>query len=508
MPFYNNLGFDNHPFSKTNADEEPNLKDYFVPPPYFDAIVGDSNSPSASLVLAPRGAGKTAQKRMVENCGFESQFLAVTYDRFEFSSSEKLSNIGLQYHLRNIITRILISFLSYASEYPDVIKNLSKEEKKQLCLFVKNYIGDLRGGGLQELMNELKSLPEKFKEFWQNNVGILESVVNFVLKKYELEPIDLPELKQEEKKLARTYKYQLELLLDLVKKVRFKSIYILIDKPDETEQTGNDPEKTYRLVQPLLKDLELLGLKGYGFKFFLWNQIEQYHRDDARPDRISQYKLTWKRNSLKRALSLRLESFSNGKISTFQQLMERGISFDVDEAICLMSNGSPRNMIRICEKIFAVQSERKPESNSIDFISFDRGILEFSELLFKETYGDTTLKEIQRVGRELFSTNYVANDVLKISGQGARNKITAWTKTGLVAQVGTVVIPPSKRPVNFYCVVDPIAVRLIHRSIPFEKFLKDRWLPCAYCEEDNLIDIDLYPEDNASVCRGCGRELL
>ncbi|MCG8336968.1 MAG: hypothetical protein MJE63_20875 [Proteobacteria bacterium] len=127
---------------------------------------------------------------------------------------------------------------------------------------------------------------------------------------------------------------------------------------------------------------------------------------------------------------------------------------------------------------------------------------------FKETYGDIFLKEIQRVGRELFTTNYVANDVLKITGQGARNKITAWVKTGLVAQVGTVVVPPSKRPVNFYCVVDPIAVRLIHRSIPFDRFLKDRWLPCGYCEEDNLINIDLYPEDNASICRGCGRELL
>ncbi|VAW56390.1 hypothetical protein MNBD_GAMMA07-2734 [hydrothermal vent metagenome] len=102
----------------------------------------------------------------------------------------------------------------------------------------------------------------------------MESVVNFILKNYDLETIDLPDVKHEEKRLSETYKYQLENLLILVKKLGFKSIYILVDRIDETEQTGNNPEATYKLIQPLIKDLELLGLKGYGFKFFLWDKIE------------------------------------------------------------------------------------------------------------------------------------------------------------------------------------------------------------------------------------------
>lgn len=122
MLLFEKLGFLQHPFSKTNADEEPELANYFVPPPYFDAVVGDSSSPSASVVLAPRGAGKTALRKMVESHAIKSQFLAVTYDRFEFGAGEKVEDINLQYHLRNIITRILLSFLSYLSEYPDVIK--------------------------------------------------------------------------------------------------------------------------------------------------------------------------------------------------------------------------------------------------------------------------------------------------------------------------------------------------------------------------------------------------
>lgn len=90
-------------------------------------------------MLAPRGAGKTAQRRMVEADAISSGYLAVTYDRFEFSGNESLSDITLQYHLRNIIIRILISFISYLSERPDFVRNLTKEDKRQLAVFVQTY---------------------------------------------------------------------------------------------------------------------------------------------------------------------------------------------------------------------------------------------------------------------------------------------------------------------------------------------------------------------------------
>jgi len=506
MAIYRTLGFTAHPFLKTNADEEESLQDYFVPPPYFDAIVGDASNPSPSIVLAPRGAGKTAQRRMVEAEAHRSKYLAVTYDRFEFSGAEKVSDISLVYHLRNIIIRILVCFLFYMSEYPDLIKKLTTEEKKQLSVFVHAYLGDLTGDGIQELVNELKGLPAKAKEFWHKNVGVLESVLNFILKNYDLEKVDLPDIKQEEKRLNETYKYQMESLLNLVKKIGFLSIYVLLDRPDETEHTGNDPEKTYHLIRPLIKDLELMGLNGYGFKFFLWDQVEPYFREDARPDRVPQYKLKWTRSSLKEVLSKRLVAYSEGDIQSFDSMVQGGEG--TDDLICLLANGSPRNMIRLCEKILAVQGDKNANSTSIDYSSIDKATIDFSEQVFIENYGEVNLKEMQRVGRELFTTNYVANDVFKISANGARNKITAWVSTGLVAQIGTVTVPPAKRPTHFYCVIDPTAVRIIHRTIPLKDFLADRWLPCNYCEMDNLIDIDLYPKDNDAVCRQCGRPLI
>ncbi|MBO9471854.1 hypothetical protein J7355_17315 [Endozoicomonas sp. G2_2] len=506
MALYAQLGFKNHPFLKTNADEEDALESYFVPPPYFDAVIGDSSAPSSSVVLAPRGSGKTAQRRMVEAESVRSNFLAVTYDRFEFSSGQKISEITLQYHLRNIITRVLVSFLSYLSEQRNVAELISKDEKKQLSIFINGYLGGLTGDGIQELLAELKSLPDKFKDFWRNHVGFMESVINFLLRTYDLEKIDLPDAKQEEKRLGETYKHQLETLLSLVRKIGFESIYVLIDRPDETEKTGNNPDATYQLIKPLIRDLELLGLRGYAFKFFLWDQIEPYYRADARPDRVAQYELKWTRNGLKEVLSRRLKSYSDNRVENFDQLMAEPCG--IDDHLCLLANGSPRNLIRLCETIFAIQAERNLDSNRITISAIDQATVIHSEKVFIESHGENVLKDLQRIGQELFTTNFVANDILKISGNGARNKITAWANLGIVAQVGTVIVPPATRPTHLYGVIDPCAVRIIHRNVPFEDFVQDRWLPCDHCLTDNLISLELYPEGEDPLCRQCGRILL
>jgi hypothetical protein len=241
-----------------------------VPPPFFSAVIGDPNHPTSAVVLAPRGAGKSAERRQIEFWSYSNAVLPVTYDRFEFGAGQTLADVNLPYHIRNILIRVLITYLSYLHEWPDLLRNLSKDEKRLLSIFTHSYLGDLTGLKLQEILNDLKSLPEKFRKFWSDNVGILESVVNLLLKNYGLETIDLPDLQQQEKRLSETYKHQLEMLAALVRRIGFRSIYILIDKADESEKTGNDAENTYRLLSPLLTDLAGMDSSFLsGIRYFL-----------------------------------------------------------------------------------------------------------------------------------------------------------------------------------------------------------------------------------------------
>ncbi len=339
MPFYENLGFVSHPFVKTNADEEPLLEKYFVPPPFFDGVIGDPTSPSPAIVLAPRGGGKSALRRQIEIWAPDHKVLAVTYDRFEFSDVQKLDDIGLPYHLRNIITRLLVAYLSYLQEDP--------------------------------------------------------------------------------------------------------------------------------------------------------------------------VEISWTRKQLESVLCKRLKAFSDNKISSMTQLIDKNPVYPLDSILCLLANRSPRNLIRICESIFSVQADMDPNSNKITEIAVERGILKHAERVTSEQYGDEISKDLQRVGREAFTINYLSNDVFKTAHENtSRNKVTAWQKAGIVSQLGTVSLQEAKRPLNFYFVTDPAMIRLIHRNLPLTQFIKDHWLTCSHCDADNLINIELIPHGNELLCHACNRRLL
>lgn len=508
MAYFNRLGFVNHPFMKTNADEEQNLAEYFVPPSFFDAVKGDFNQPHSCFVFAPRGAGKTALKRMIEAGMKTGEYLAVSYDRFEFSSSDTLKTISLQYHLRNIITRILLSYFSYVGENVVIMESLTKQEKSNLGILASTYLGNMKGAELYDILHELKSVPEKFKSFWKKNIGVLEPVLNYVLKTYDLPTVDFPAISVGERKLDETYKYQLDILNLLILKMGFKSIYVLIDKVDETELTGNDPEKSYELISSMVRDLDFLGLKGYAFKFFLWDKVKMYFNNDARPDRFPVYDLKWKRIKLQEMLNKRLLAFSNNTISSLNDISEPVPGLQYDEIVSVLAWFSPRNMIRLCEKIIAVQSEENETSVKICTNSFDHATLEFSKQWAYEVYKETVTRELIKVGKDVFTNNFVANDVFKVEANSARSKINQWIQLGAVKEIGTVSVSTSKKPLKLYVIEDYFMLRIVNEKKSINEWFKDCHLPCTSCHYDNLYNINHYPENNKPCCVGCGRDLI
>lgn len=82
--FLAQFGFAEEPFQSTNAGDEPLLEHYFVPPPYFASVLGDTSRPQSNVVLAPRGGGKTAQRVMIEkHSATNRDFMCITYDTFD-----------------------------------------------------------------------------------------------------------------------------------------------------------------------------------------------------------------------------------------------------------------------------------------------------------------------------------------------------------------------------------------------------------------------------------------
>ncbi len=75
-----------------------------------------------------------------------------------------------------------------------------------------------------------------------------------------------------DKKLELSHKDNFFNIIKLLGKAKnYSSIFILIDKVDEQSLTGNNAEASFRLIEHLIKDLELLETPGVSFKFFLWD---------------------------------------------------------------------------------------------------------------------------------------------------------------------------------------------------------------------------------------------
>ena len=111
--YLKNLGFDLNPFQFTNADKETELlSNYFIKPDYFEDVWGNPYEPVSSIVYAPRGAGKTAQRIMIEKRAKEyDDILAALYKNClswklkVLLKSKFLSSILLKKEINNNLLR-------------------------------------------------------------------------------------------------------------------------------------------------------------------------------------------------------------------------------------------------------------------------------------------------------------------------------------------------------------------------------------------------------------------
>ena len=82
---------------------------------------------------------------MLEETAEEKRYLPVSYDRFEFSAGQGVAEINLQYHLRNIISRLLVSYLSHLADFPDLLTKLPADDRRRISVFVHSYLGNTTG---------------------------------------------------------------------------------------------------------------------------------------------------------------------------------------------------------------------------------------------------------------------------------------------------------------------------------------------------------------------------
>ena len=353
-PLLSRFGFVEDPFASTNAGQEPRLAQYFVPPPYFHAVLGDPDVPQSHVVLAPRGGGKTAQRRMVEDFSSETEsFLCITYEKFELPGGFRLENADLAYHLAQVCRALLIAILIEIDERPEAAGELTLHQKQVLKHGTQRFLGTLSAADFEAALKTIKSRGDKVRD-WLRRYTVVMTLVNMVSNKLGLGGVTVANGSFDQATQDESLRYQFAQLLDVAKQIGFRSVYILVDGVDELGLTSTDAKAAFDFIRSLITDLPSLEAPGAAFKFFMWDQIEEPFREaGSRPDRIPQFRLKWTHSQLEEMMSKRLEAFSNARVASLNNFMCDDSGLDVQKLVAYFAAGSPRDMVRLAQRIIA-----------------------------------------------------------------------------------------------------------------------------------------------------------
>jgi hypothetical protein len=472
--FFLALNFNDDPFFHTNAANEDLLKSYFIRPKYYRSLQGDGRRPGSAIVFAPRGSGKTAQARMLATHAVDSALLPLSYDLFPGQSKSTAKSPTLDYHLANVVRRgagALVLYL-FARDIPFGALGELEEAFGSLCYCYLRDIGTDELGRLRANPLLAGLVPA---ELWKGSLTSGVRPGEWLFRRCQ----EMGLLATAISKSASSPRRDFEVLKAVAKKLRFEGIIVLVDRVDEAPYAANHAERTYRLVEALLSDLQVLEDDYVGWKLFLWDRAQPFLDRRGRGDRIPTHELEWSESDLREMLEARLRAYSDGRVTSLVQMASYSCLDEVDSWPFIFANGSPRNLIRILQAVVGDEIERGTHPPLLTLEGLENGISTFAATHAREVASRKSLQTLRRIGTATFTIRDVARK-LKIKGAAARSRVLSLENEGIVHQAGTIRIKAEVKPSNHYVIREPTV--LAHScGLTIGKLLSMHYVSCEDC---------------------------
>lgn len=428
--------------------------------------------------------------------GQGADFACVTYTNF---SETDPRNATLADHLRIVCRLLTVAALSHLAHDPARAKTLSEHNKQVLKYSSSELLSNLNQQELEVAISSVKSLGDKASDAWHTYGGFISAGIAALMSKFGLDGVKVPsELAESATREAATLSYLFPKLVDVFKALGFDAVYILVDKLDETSKTGNNPDLAFKLISPLLLDLTTVEQPGVAFKFFLWDLLnDPFIEEGGRGDRLGVSNLHWTVPELTEMLSRRLAAFSEGRVTSFNELVDPAFPVNVHRLLAHLSPDSPRDMIRMCERIVAEHTRQPSYPAKIAERTIYKGIYEFSKTRSQELFGKY-MKDLNRLPEPSFTNTRLASDVFKISTTAVRNKIVSWIEAGAVEKIGEQ--SRGAKPLHMYALKDPRLAIATAASSGVGRLLSSDIFICPSCS------ITLITSTPSEPCKECGAE--
>lgn len=503
MPnFEENFDFDTSPFEQYVAENEPEILNYAVVPPYFDVAKRRAATPSTHILFGARGAGKSATRLSTErelwNRHSDGARVPLPVPMVNFSrvlDNKKVEDVTSDDLIRELSFCVIEALLLWVSDQEEgaaYIELLDTDELANLIALVDEFYFSVPEGerrlshdsAMRILHQNWKSRTRNWgMKKWAAVSRIIAEISSGLAKKYA-ETRDLT--KEISELLVRDGQItsRVTVLTKLVEAVRifgFTGISVFVDKVDEHPKTQSSAESAARLVHPLLSHVQLMEVDGLGWQFFLWDRIQPFFRGgplEIRLDKIAHSEVAWTGDFLRSMLDARVEFFSSRKITSILDLADSDFdrSTKIGEAIDLAVS-SPRELIRLFDTVareFDANHTWSSEKRLLVEGDFDAGMDNYVSDVIWGVYEKDVLSQIIRLGKIKF-INKEVQSAFKLSAPGATNRIGKWENSGAVSLTGKREAEGGAggKPSNEYSVNDPRITRLVTRGLYDERNLTE-----------------------------------
>jgi len=504
--FLERLGFEANPFEFNNADQEPRLNEYFVHPPYFASVYGDPSQPASCMVFAPRGAGKSAQRKMVEITAPPDTVLCITYDNFRNPRRRRLLDMTLQDHLFNVSRIAIVGLLTWIGDNRGATGRLRPNEREALRAIALGLLSAATQAELSEALDSLRNLSTRAKELWNEHSWALSAILSSIGIAGGGAGGTLPQADARQP-AEEAPGERLDAIGRLATRLGLQAMYVLVDRVDETQETGTRHDAAYHMIAPLLHELRVLEMSPFAFKFFLPDYILPFFQGaGGRLDRVRSHQTRWRNEELREMMRKRLSAHSGGHVDALESLLAAPAESPPVELSIWVAQKSPRDLIRIWGRAVDEQLRIDPSFRGLSGQAVVAGIDTFCFERADEVATPAVVRDLRRVARVDFTVSEVASDVFHVETNSARARIQAWENRGIVKLIGDLPAPRG-RPHHHYGVVDARVARSMFPNVPLQQFLAAKARQCPNCESWLLRDFDATGE-HEDTCVECGIPLV
>lgn len=392
--FVKNSGFSSYPFSsftaETEKDKQANL---FVSFSLYSPIIEAFRSGQSIILSGDRGTGKTS----------------ITYDFVRSAAQDTLlcqiddySSLPEEYDdhalYRFVISSIVNRIFNHLPEARFRVGSLTEDDRILLTYFFVNFASDATRGNASRVSRDIQTT--RFKKCITALYNFLRSPLNvatnaavsivgdIVARAAGVSNIDVqvreyfPEVVagvQTEFPNPDATLEALRKLVALAKRLGYKKITLILDKIDEDQRFKNAAEDIAKFVQPILSNNKLMLDCGCQVVVSLWIVPLNFLAGEYRAQKIYSPEVTWDNDDLMKAYDKRVSVFADGEGRNFADAFDAEVDPATKRSILELSNGNPRDLWHLMDKIFRAQFEINPTNSKISRSAVEMGKSNFVE---------------------------------------------------------------------------------------------------------------------------------